>query len=224
MKRPEIIPAILPKDFSEIEEKVGLVKDFVKTIQIDVCDGQFTPQPSWPYKKTDDSFDKILKEEIGISGWDKVNFEIDMMVNSPESLVEDWVIAGASRIIIHIESKGNIFEAFDKLQDRVEIGLAINLDTTIEEIEKYKNKIQVVQCMGISHIGFQGEEFDRKVIDKILAIRKKYPDLVISCDGGVNLDNAQDLINAGANRLIVGSAIFDSDNFLESLQKLKKMK
>jgi len=222
-KRTEIIPAILPKDFSELQEKADLVKDFVKTIQIDVCDGQFTSSPSWPYAKEDDNFGKILLEEEGLPGWEKLNFEIDLMANKPEERVDDWVLAGATRVIIHAESKGDVAKAIASLKDRVEVGLALNLDTPLDVIEKYKNDINSIQLMGIMHVGFQGQEFDERVIERVEEVKKLYPDMSVSVDGGVSLETAELLIDAGVDRLIVGSAIFNSDNFVEAIANFKKL-
>lgn len=219
-KKTEIIPAILPKDFAELEEKVSMVQGFVKIIQVDICDGQFTPQASWPYKKHDDNFDAILKEEKGMPYWEKVDFEFDLMVNHPEEVIEDWVIAGAKRIILHIETGD---KAIEMLSGRVELGIALDIETPIENILPFKEKIQFIQCMGIDNVGFQGQEFDAKVIGKISEIRKNLPEIIISVDGGVSLENARSLVDAGANRLVVGSAIFNSDNFIEALEKFKRI-
>lgn len=218
-KKVEIIPAILPKDFDEVETKISLVKDFVKTVQIDICDGQFTPQASWPYKKKDSSFEAILKEEIGMPFWQNLDFEFDLMVNKPEEIVEDWIIAGAKRIVLHTDFE----KAVEILSGRVELGLAIEIDSPLETILPYADKVQFIQCMGIDNVGFQGQHFDSKVIDKIKEIRKVLPEMIISVDGGVSLENAQDLISAGASRLVVGSAIFNSDNFIETLEKFKRI-
>jgi ribulose-phosphate 3-epimerase len=223
MIRPEIIPAILPHDFAELQEKIELIRDFVKTVQIDVCDGQFTPQATWPYRKDDDSFEKIIKEEEGLPGWEKLNFEIDLMANRPEELVEDWVSAGATRIIIHVESRGDVEGAVAALQDRVEVSLALNIDTPISVIEPFNDKIQSVQLMGIDTIGFQHLPFDPKVIAKIQEVRAKYPELTISVDGGVSLENGSGLIEAGATRLVVGSAIFEADNYVDAVTEFKKL-
>jgi ribulose-phosphate 3-epimerase len=222
-KRTEIIPAILPKDFAELEDKIGMVKDFVKMVQIDACDGQFTPSASWPYRKEDDTFEKIIHEEEGLPGWQALNFEIDLMANKPEDLVDDWVIAGATRIVIHAEAKGDVAGAIAKLADRAEIGLALNIDTPLDAIEPHRNAIQFIQLMGIDHIGFQGQGFDEKVLGKVKEAHIKYPALPISVDGGVSLETAQQLIDAGADRLIVGSAIFQSDNFIEAIQNFKRL-
>ena len=237
--RTEIIPAILPRDFNEIEEKIGLINGLAKTVQIDICDGQFTPVASWPYRKHDDDFDKLVHEQEGFPGWEDEDFEIDLMANRPEELVDDWISAGASRIIIHIEAKGDIKKAIEILQGRVEVGLALNEETPIEAIHDFfvipakagihglttgsNSMINFVQLMGIDSIGFQRQAFDDKVLGRIKQVRFKYPTIPISIDGGVSLDNASELIAAGADRLVVGSAIFDSDNPTEALERFKRI-
>ncbi len=223
MSKIEIIPAILPRDFAELEDKASLVQGSVKTVQIDICDGQFVPNATWPYKKHDATFDKLLTEDEGLPFWEKLNYEIDLMVNRAEDVVEDWMRAGATRIIIHAEMKGDFVGAITKIKDSVEIGLALNVETPLEIIEKYINDINFIQCMGIDNIGFQGQDFDAKVIDKVKQIRIKYPDVVISVDGGVSLESAPRLIQAGANRLVAGSAIFDSENAFDALEAFRRL-
>jgi ribulose-phosphate 3-epimerase len=223
MSKIEIIPAILPKDFAEVEDKASLVLGSVKTVQIDICDGQFVPNATWPYKKHDLTFDKLVKEEDGLPGWEKLNYEIDLMVNKAEEVVDEWVSTGATRVIVHAEMKGDLAMAITKLKDRAEIGLALNIETAIDVIEPFKDEIQFVQCMGIDHIGFQGQKFDDEVINKIKEIKARYPQLPISVDGGVSLESAPKLIEAGANRLVVGSAIFDSDNVFDAIANFKRL-
>lgn len=219
----EIIPAILPKDFAEIVDKVELIKGFTKTVQIDICDGQFTRNPTWPYRKHDDNFERIKSEEEGMPGWDALEYEFDLMVNRPEEVVDEWVQAGATRIIIHAEAKGDIAAAIIRLEGAVEIGLAVNVETNLAILELHKERLQFVQCMGIDHVGFQHQEFDAKVIDRVREIKIKYPQLTVSVDGGVSLENARRLIDAGASRLVVGSAIFNSENAIDAIQKFKRI-
>ena len=218
----EIIPAILPRNFAEVLDKASLVKEFVKTIQIDICDGHFVPSYTWPYKKHDDSYEMMLHEEEGLPFWQDIDYEFDLMVNKPEDVVDDWVLVGATRIIIHVESKGDVVGAIKKLAGRAEVGLAFNIDTPVEiPVGVTIEDISSFQLMGIDHIGFQGQNFDKKVIDKIKTTKAKYPSIPISVDGGVSLETAPELIAAGADRLIVGSAIFDSDNAIDAVMKLK---
>lgn len=218
----EIIPAILPKDFNELEDRVASIQRLVKLVQIDICDGKFVPNTTWPYKKHDDSFEKIIHEKQGLPGWEKLDYEFDLMVSNPSEVVLDWVKAGATRIIIHAESNG-VAETLKKLENLVEIGLALNIETPISVIEPFKDSIEFIQCMGIRLVGFQGQVFDNEVIRKIKEIRETYPHLLTSVDGGVSLDNARQLIGVGVDRLIVGSAIFDSENALDAIRRFRNL-
>lgn len=222
-RKTEIIPAILPVDFTDLTEKIDLMLGFTKTIQVDICDGQFTPSPSWPYRKHDDNFEKLREQEDGLPGWEKLDYEFDLMVNRPEEVVEQWVEVGATRIILHAESRGDLRGALEKLVGKAEAGLALNMDTPVDTIEQYKDLICCVQLMAIDRIGYQGQKFNEKVLEKIAAVREKYPELKISIDGGVSMENASRLITAGADRLIVGSAIFESDNPIDAVQKFGRL-
>ena len=214
MDKVEIIPAIMPKSFEDLNKKYSLVKDFVNTVQIDVMDGKFVPSKNWPY--TDDIQGKAL---------DKINFdfEVDVMVEKPETVVEGWIKAGAKRVIIHIESTENIEEVFLKIPSDVEVGIALNTTTPNEEIYSLIEKIDFVQFMGIEKIGYQGQAFDERVLEKIASLREKYSRVIISVDGAVNLETAPKLIKAGTNRLAVGSAIFNSSNIKETIKQLSSV-
>jgi ribulose-phosphate 3-epimerase len=229
----EIIPAILPKDFAELEEKIGLVKGLVPLVQVDVCDGKFTPKPCWPYKKQDDNFAAILREERGLPSWQDVDYEMDLMISDPEKELENWVLSGAKRLIIHFESlkiPGNPLTAAERmeniiaeLQGRVEIGIAIGLDTPVDDITPFIHDIDVVQCMGIAKIGFQGQDFNPLVLEKIRELKERFPERAVSVDGGVSIETAGMLRDAGADRLIVGSAIFDNENVVDAYEKFENI-
>ncbi len=223
MSKAEIIPAILPMDFMEIEDALATVKGAVKTVQIDVCDGQFAPNPTWPYRKHDDSFEKILHEQEGLPGWQDLDFEIDLMCNRPEGYVDEWVSAGATRVIIHAEATGDVTRAIGILEGRVEVGLALGIDTPLDAIAAHREHIQFIQLMGIDTVGFQHQPFDEKVLGRIKEARIMYPGLPISVDGGVSLETAPELIAAGADRLVVGSAIFAADNPYEAIERFKEL-
>lgn len=221
--RVEIIPAILPMDFAELSEKIALVKDQTKTVQVDICDGQFVPNATWPYRKKDDSFERILHEEEGLPGWDSLDYEFDLMVNRPEEIVDEWLRADAARLVVHAEAAGDIAAALVKLTGAVEIGLAFGMETPFDLLDLHHERVQFVQLMGIDNVGFQHQAFDDKVIERVKQVRLKYPLLPISVDGGVSLETAPKLVAAGADRLVVGSAIFNSDNYVEAIQRFKQL-
>lgn len=220
----EIIPAILPRDFREIEDKVSYIKGLADVVQVDICDGKFVSSVTWPYKKRDENFDAILKEERGMPEWEDLDYEFDLMISNPdENDMRNWLSAGATRIVLHSESSPDLFPCLNVLDGLVEIGLAISILTPIETIEKYKDKISFVQLMGITKVGFQGQAFDPRVLGKIKEIKEKYPEMIVQIDGGVSFSTAEELKRAGADRLVVGSALFGSDNLVDTLKKFERI-
>jgi len=219
----EIIPAIMPRNFNDLEEKAFLVKGLVTFVQIDIMDGKLTKNSTWPYKNNsreadDEIFDLILKEERGLPCWEDLEYEIDLMVVDPENAVGEWLVAGASRIVIHVETITDWQKILTELHELVEIGLAININTPVSALEPFINDVDFIQCMGIKRIGFQGEPFDEGVIEKIQEIKKKWPEMIVSVDGGVSLEAAPKLVSAGATRLVAGSAIFESGDVEAAIQ------
>jgi len=107
------------------------------------------------------------------------------------------------------------------VRDVTEIGVAINTSTPIDKIFPLISLLDFVQVMGIERIGFQGEEFDERCLEHVKNLRAKYSDLVIAVDGGVDMGTAELLRNAGADRLVSGSAVFDSEDIIGSIAELK---
>lgn len=208
----EIIPAILPRDFADLSEKIDLVKGFVTTVQVDICDGQFTPHATWPYKKADDNFAEILEEKQGMPAWQEIDFEIHLMTKNPEEIIGEWITAGAKRIIIHPKSTQKISECIAMMQGVVEIGLAFNINEDIV----LQPGVDFIQLMGIDEIGEQGHVFNEAVIEKVHEVKDMYPDLPVSVDGGVTLENAPHI---HADRLVIGSAIFESENIPQTIDQ-----
>jgi ribulose-phosphate 3-epimerase len=232
----EIIPAIIPKSFSDLEGKLSFFSGLAPYVQIDVLDGRLTAEKSWPMiKDPDPDFSRIVHEDDGLPFWEKLNFEVDLMTLEPDALFENWARAGASRIIVHYESFPSpeiAKNAISKLSDdysnkdslvNMEIGLGLNIETSLSVLDDLKEYIDFVQFMGIAHIGFQGEPFDESVLEKIENLKAKWGDIIISVDGGVNEESAPRLVEAGANRLVVGSALLKSDNINESYNFFKNL-
>lgn len=239
----EIIPAIMPKDFQDLTEKAALFVGLVDAVQIDIMDGIFVPEKTWPYRGLVKEFYEIVSKERSYPKGEQIIYEADLMIARPETCLKGWVETHLGRIIVHLESIGDSGYFWKNLghnkypqinNDGIqsfEFGLAINIDTPNEalyvEIENdraRKNKsIDFVQFMGIGKIGYQGEPFDERVVPKIHAFRERYSDIMISVDGGVNLDSAPRLIAVGANRLVAGSAILKSTDIKGTIEKFKKI-
>lgn len=226
----EIIPAIMPDDYHDLVSKLDRVDDFSKTVQIDVMDGIYVPSESWPYNGSDlDEFEKIIKQEKGLPSWEKVNFIIDLMVSDVESKVYDWILAGASGVVLHFESLHNqvhpglIIKLKEEFADVLEVGIAVKSTTPFELFSPFLEYVDFVQCMGIEKVGYQGQDFDENIIDKIKEIRNYSNTLPIVVDGAVNNKTIHSLLEAGATKLVVGSALFESEDMKETYEKLSKL-
>lgn len=235
----EILPAIIPESFEDLKDKMSLVNGLTHMVQIDICDGKFVSSKSWPYiGDYDEDFKKIIEESEGFPFWQSMDFEVDLMVKNPEETFEDWVRAGAKRIVLHVESSENLIDFIKEIRNKygyygdsiigIEIGIALNVKTPNEEIYKFfelndagRSLIDFVQFMGIREIGYQGQYFDEKVFGKIRELRQSHPDTIISVDGGVTFENAHDIVEAGVNRLISGSALYESENIREAIEEMK---
>ena len=227
----EIIPAILVKSYEDLKQKIALVRGLVQVVQIDICDGIFVPSRTWPFfdraikgtpfldNNLDEHFKNIINEEEGMPFWEDIDFELDLMVVDAVSNFDIYTKLGAKRVIFHLEAEGNVEEFRDFLEgidmytrDAMNIGVAIGPNASMDDVFLIAPHIDFIQCMGINKIGFQGEVFDEKCLENIRTIRKKFPEMTISVDGGVNMENAPEIIKAGANRLVAGSAIFKQDD------------
>ena len=227
-----IVPAILSTTREDLEKKLATLDGLAMSVQIDVIDGKFAAPPTWPYVDAKQVgvpvFSSGTGEMFPYPG--QLEYEIDLMVASPEEVIGAWIEAGASRITIHAESAKDLAKVFEEIRLKygheknfvpglLSIGLAINIETEIALIEPYLDSVDYVQFMGIAKIGRQGGAFDSRVIRKIATLHAKYPDMPIQVDGGVSLDTAPLLLKAGVKRLIVGSGIWKTINPIESIQR-----
>ncbi len=223
----EIIPAVMPKNYDDLVEKMGLFAGVVPLIQLDIMDNKFVKARTWPYNLGDSQFgrfSKIVAEEEGMPEWDVLDFEADLMIENPEFEVIKWVSAGAKRIIVHVEGMKD-FDVIRKAvpQGLIELGLAINTATPLSELDPYLDRIDFVQCMGIARIGFQGEGFDERVLEHVRALRALRPEMPISIDGAVNFETARVLVEAGATRLVSGSAILKSADVSNAVEMMRDL-
>ena len=222
----EVIPAILEGSFKEFAHKLHEIRGGAGTVQIDVCDGVLVSSVTWPYLSPvspetalnyEENFQELQRYEADMPFWEEFNFELDLMVSNPEWLLPDLMIMGPSKIILHAASFENIFAEVSEIKTMVpsivEVAIAITPDADPEILFPLIDDgvVSSVQCMGIARIGHQGEPFDERVLSHLRTLREKYPELPLSVDGGVNMDTAVKLKEAGATHLVVGSAIWESD-------------
>jgi len=229
----EIIPAILEKDYEDLKNKIALVRSVVPVVQIDLCDGIFVPFRTWPFSSgggADEHFQRILNEQEGMPFWEDIDFELDLMVADAVENFNIYTKLGPKRIIFHIEAVGELesflhfLEGIDMyIRDSIEIGVATNPSTPLPKIFPLISCIDFVQCMGNDKIGHKGIPLDEQVYKNIKILREKYSDLPIAVDIGVNKTTAGFLIKAGATKLVAGSAIFNTDDIIGTIEEFESL-
>lgn len=147
----------------------------------------------------------ILEKDVWVSI--EREFEVHLMMPNPEEVFELWKSRGAKRIIAH---------KITQEMSGVELGLALEMHVPIDTIAEHIDKIDFVQLMSIAKIGEQGHPLDIKIFDRIKEVKNKFPGLLVSVDGGINISNYEKLIEVGADRLVSGSG------FNKLWQSLKK--
>ena len=182
----EIIPAVLATDIQDFKSKLSQIPDEVKFVHIDVLEDDI-----WA--------------DIGI------DFEVHLMVKEPDKIISKWIKRGAKRIIVH--SLGNLVS---KLPKSIEIGLGVELYTSLRDVFPFVHEVDFLHLMSIDALGTQGDNFEPIIFDRIKEVKKEFPHMVISIDGGINTTNYQALNDLKVDRLIVGSGF---KNLWESLMR-----
>jgi ribulose-phosphate 3-epimerase len=208
----EIIPAILPKSLTDLRDHLERIRGTTTLVQIDVVDGAFASNRTWPYSAPG-SFEKITRGAEGLPYWEDFDFQFDLMVEHSLREAPCFIEAGGSSVVVHAASP-DAHEAMVTLESLrggdfgVAIGIALLPGATVSDLVAFEGLYDFVQIMGIKKVGFQSQPFDERTPALIQELRTTNPELVIQVDGGVSLKNARALGQAGANRLVCGSGIF----------------
>lgn len=205
----QIIPTILEKDFNKASEKILLVKDLVRWIQIDVIDGRFSAGKTFELELTN------TIEETNNTLW-----ETHLMVKDPVKWVKKSLFINSSRIIGHVEMMPSREIFVKTIKDEgLEAGLAFDVTTEIKDIP---DEVDLVLLLS-RKAGFGNHPFDENIyqrIEKLVKIREYTGrNFVIGIDGGVNEQNIGKLENYGATIGYCGGAVFNG-NVRDNLEKL----
>ena len=197
--RIPIVPAIIPASADDVISFVSKLS-FVGEVHIDVLDGEFVPSVSWPVHPTGSPME--VKAHT-----DRFTLEVDLMMKDPFQAARAWEQAGADMIIFHVETIDEVSFADFCTHSAASVGIAFHGVTTIDALKPYLPYADYIQIMGIEEIGAQGQVFSPRTIEKIETLKTLYPHIPVAVDGSVNKQTIKQIIKAGADRVVVGSAI-----------------
>ncbi|MGO1712459.1 MAG: ribulose-phosphate 3-epimerase [Senegalia sp. (in: firmicutes)] len=212
----KLSPSILSADFSNIKEDIlKIVEGGADYIHLDVMDGMFVPNITFGAP--------VIKKIRNIT--DKP-FDVHLMVEKPERFIEDFKDAGADIITVHAEASIHIHRTIQMIKNAgLKAGISLNPATSIEAIKYLLNDLDMVLIMTVNP-GFGGQSFIEEMKEKIIELRRiideRNLDIDIQVDGGIKLDNIEEIKDWGANIFVVGSGIFNAEDIAKETKKYKE--
>ncbi len=210
-----VLPVINVESYEDAEKKIRQAAEFSDFLHLDVEDGVFLPRHNWGDP------DQLVKIHKAI-GKPDLKFEVHLMVNNPEAVVDAWLRTGiVERVIVHLEAMTDSVYLLEKCKNYFsEAMLAVNPGTEADRLTAHKDDFKYFQILAVQQ-GPSGQKFDEKMLDKIKLIRSNMPNAIIEVDGGVNLATAKLIKEAGADILVSDSYIFGSQDPQKAYETLK---
>jgi ribulose-phosphate 3-epimerase len=212
-----ISPSVLSADFANLQRDVEMLnRSEAEWIHIDVMDGVFVPNISFGFPVL-----SAIKKHTG-----KV-CDVHLMIVEPQKYIQQFRDAGADIITIHYEAVTHLDSILHQIKNTgAKAGVALNPATPVSVLKEVIHLIDVVLIMSVNP-GFGGQKFISYAVNKVkeckALITQSNSSAIIEVDGGVGLNNAADLINAGATALVAGNAVFATADPTQTIQQLKNI-
>lgn len=211
----KIAPSIISADFSRLGEEVKEVKEAgADLIHIDVMDGHFVPN--------------ITVGPLVVEALSRVTdlpLDVHLMIASPEKYIEEFGKAGAKILTVHVEACPHLHRIIQTVKKMgIEVGASLNPATPLTALEHILEDLDMVLLMSVNP-GWSGQDFIPQIIPKIKRLREMIDKggykILIEVDGGVKVDNSAKIAHAGADILVMGSAIFGTKDYKKTIEKVR---
>ncbi len=212
----KIAPSILSADFSRLLEHVKEVEEAgVDYLHIDVMDGHFVPNISFGAP--------IMKS---LKGKTKLFMDVHLMIENPDQYIGDFVDAGADLINVHIEACTHIHRTIQLIKSYgVKAAVTLNPGTPLVTVEEILPQLDMVLLMSVNP-GFGGQSYIEATTDKIRRLKAMIDSKGLTCDiqvdGGINLNNVKEVVDAGASIFVAGSAIFNTESIKNTVKAFRE--
>ena len=210
---PQVLPSLLQCDFGNLEREVNQLNDAgIRALHLDVMDGLFVPNLTYGMPIVE-----------GLRRLTDATLDVHLMIDRPERYIEQFFDAGADVLTVHIEAFESPDQAGDTLAQIRDMGaasgIALNPDTPLEAITPVLDHCDLALVMSVN-AGFGGQTFNPIALEKLERLSKSHPNLALEVDGGVNTSTIANCAKAGAGLLVVGSAIFNHDDYQPAVGQL----
>lgn len=212
----KIAPSLLSADFVRLADEVKAAEDSgVDMLHLDIMDGHFVPNITIGPGVVE-AIRKITKLPL----------DVHLMISDPDKFLNDFIKAGADFLTVHVEAVIHLHRTIQYIKDNnIKVGVSLNPATPIYTLDNILNDIDMVLIMTVNP-GFGGQAFIPSMLEKIKSLKKfiesKGQNVLIEVDGGVKLDNAKIIAEAGVDILVIGSAFFGSGNYQEFMKQLRE--
>jgi len=213
-----VAPSALAADFAKLEESLSIVNNSeADLLHVDVMDGVFVPNISFGQDIV-----KTMKRVC------EKPLDVHLMIVQPEKFITSFAECGASRLTVHYEACDHLHSVVQQIKAKDMLaGVALNPHTSVNLLDDVLEELDQVILMSVNP-GFGGQKFIYQTINKIKQLKEKISvrnlKTEISIDGGVGLQNAEKILQAGADILIAGSSVFKADKPNEAIAKLKAIR
>lgn len=214
----KISPSLLSADFVNLERDIKMLEDAgTDLLHIDVMDGQFVPNITIGIP--------VLQAIKKVA---KIPCDVHLMIDKPERYVDDFIIAGADYLTVHVEACTHLHRTLQHIRSKgAKCGVSLNPHTPLSSIEEVLDQLDLILIMSVNP-GFGGQSFIASSLDKARRLKKMLQDrglndVEIEIDGGIKLDNIKEASDAGVDIFVSGSGIFGTKDPASTIKEMKKI-